>query len=128
MQSKRHIQLLVFFVLTLLVFSTSAVASLHSSSPAHAATSNSGLHISGNQILNSAGQIVRPLGVNRAGAEYMCDAAGDNTVFDDGANPDSSGRTGAALDAAANAASISAFQSWDIQAVRLPLNEDCWLG
>jgi hypothetical protein len=58
----------------------------------------------------------------------MCDASGDNTVFDDGANPDSSGRTGAALDTAANAASITAFQSWDIQAVRLPVNEDCWLG
>src|SRR5579883_2927359 len=128
MQNKRPVRLLVFFVLVLLTCSTAAVVTLRSPTHAHAATSNSGLHVSGNQIVNSAGQVVRPLGVNRAGAEYMCDASGDNTVFDDGANPDSSGRTGAALDAAANAASISAFQSWDIQAVRLPLNEDCWLG
>ena len=84
----------------------------------HAATSSSGLHISGNQILNSSGQVVRPLGVDRSGAEYMCDASGDTTVFDDGGS----------TDAAANAATIPAFQSWDIQAVRLPVNEDCWLG
>lgn len=128
MQSKRHLRILVFFVIALLTFSSAAVVTLRSSTRAHAATSNSGLHVSGNQILNSSGQIVRPLGVNRAGAEYMCDASGDNTVFDDGANPDSSGRTGAALDTAFNAASISAFQSWDIQAVRLTINEDCWLG
>ncbi|HXR64371.1 MAG TPA: cellulose binding domain-containing protein [Ktedonobacteraceae bacterium] len=128
MQSKRHVRLLVFFVLALLAFSSAAAVTLRSPTPVHAATSNSGLHISGNQILNSSGQVVRPLGVNRAGAEYMCDAAGDNTVFDDGANPNSAGQTGAALDTAFNAASISAFQSWDIQAIRLTLNEDCWLG
>ncbi len=128
MQSKGYFRLLVFFVLALLACSTAAVVTLRSPTPARAATSNSGLHVSGNQILNSAGQVVRPLGVNRAGAEYMCDASGDNTVFDDGANPNSSGQTGAALDAAFNAASISAFQSWDIQAVRLTINEDCWLG
>lgn len=128
MQNKGYVRPLVFLVLALLVCSTAATVILHSSTSVRAATSNSGLHVSGNHILNSSGQVVRPLGVNRAGAEYMCDAAGDNTVFDDGANPDSSGRTGAALDTAANAASIAAFQSWDIQAVRLPLNEDCWLG
>ncbi len=118
MQSKGHLRSLSFFVLALLVCSTAAVVILPSSTRAHAATSNSGLHISGNRILNTADQVVRPLGVNRAGAEYMCDAAGDNTVFDDGGS----------TDAAANAASITAFQSWDIQAVRLPVNEDCWLG
>lgn len=128
MQNKRPFRLLVFCVLVLLAGSATAVMTLRTPTHAHAATSNSGLHVSGNHIVNSSGQIVRPLGVNRAGAEYMCDASGDNTVFDDGANPDSSGRTGAALDTAANAASISAFQSWDIQAVRLTVNEDCWLG
>lgn len=48
----------------------------------------------------------------------MCDSAGTTTVFDDGGS----------TDAAANAATIPAFQSWDIQAVRLTFNEDCWLG
>lgn len=128
MQSKRYVRPLIFIILALLVGSTAAVMTLRSSTPARAATSNSGLHVSGNHLLNSAGQIVRPLGVNRSGSEYMCDAAGDNTVFDDGSNPNSAGQTGAALDTAFNAASIPAFQSWDIQAVRLTLNEDCWLG
>lgn len=128
MQRKGHLRHLIFFMIALLVCSTAVVFTLHSPSHAHAATSNSGLHVSGNQILNSAGQVVRPLGVDRSGAEYMCDASGDNTVFDDGANPNSAGQTGAALDTAFNAATISTFQSWDIQAVRLPVNEDCWLG
>ena len=114
MQSKGYLRPLVFFILALLVCSSMAVVTLRSPTSARAATTNGGLHVSANQILNSAGKVVRPLGVNRAGAEYMCDASGDNTVFDDGGS----------TDAAANAASISAFQSWDIQAVRLPVNED----
>jgi hypothetical protein len=123
---KKH--LLILPVL-LIILSFVLTTTVWHATPAKAATlSVSGLHVSGNRLLNSSGQVVRPLGVDRAGSEYMCDAAGDNTVFDDGANPDSSGRTGAALDSAFNAASIAAFQSWGIQAVRLPLNEDCWLG
>src|SRR5579875_1473291 len=128
MQSKGYVRLLMLFVLALLTCSTALVVVLRSPTQAHAAVSNSGLHVSGNQIVNSSGQVVRPLGVDRSGAEYMCDASGDNTVFDDGANPNSAGLTGAALDSAFNAATIPAFQSWDIQAVRLPVNEDCWLG
>jgi hypothetical protein len=128
MQSKGRVRPLLFVVLVLLVCASAGVAILRSPTHARAATANSGLHVSGNQILNSAGQVVRPLGVDRSGSEYMCDASGDNTVFDDGANPNSAGQTGAALDTAFNAASISAFQSWDIQAIRLTLNEDCWLG
>ena len=128
MQSKGYVRLLMLFVLALLTCSTALVVVLRSPAQAHAAVSNSGLHVSGNQIVNSSGQVVRPLGVDRSGAEYMCDASGDNTVFDDGANPNSAGLTGAALDSAFNAATIPAFQSWDIQAVRLPVNEDCWLG
>lgn len=102
---------------------------LHSPVTARAATvSTSGLHVSGNQIVNASGQTVRPLGVDRSGTEFMCDAAGDNTVFDDGTNPGSTGLTGAALDTYTNSQSISTFQAWNIKAVRLPLNEDCWLG
>ncbi|WP_322480899.1 glycoside hydrolase family 5 protein, partial [Thermogemmatispora sp.] len=79
---------------------------------AQAAVSYSGLHVVGNQLLNGAGQPVRPLGVDRSGSEYMCDAAGDTTVFD----------------GPSDAASVAAMMSWHINAVRLPLNEDCWLG
>lgn len=128
MQRKRLVILPLFallcsFTLTAFVWRTSAQPKAQA-----AAVSAAGLHVSGNKILNSAGQVIRPLGVDRAGSEYMCDAIGDNTVFDDGTNPSSSGQTGAALDTSFNAASISIFQSWKIQAIRLPLNEDCWLG
>ncbi len=122
---------LALLPLLVLVLSVTLAISLWPSSlkPARAATiSAAGLHVSGNQILNSTGQVVRPVGVDRAGSEYICDAAGDNTVFDDGTNPNSTGQTGAALDSAFNAATISTFQAWKVQAVRIPLNEDCWLG
>src|SRR5207237_572077 len=84
----------------------------HVARPARAATSIAGLHVVGNQIVNSSGQAIRPLGFDRAGTEYMCDAAGDTTVFD----------------GPSDAASVSAMLSWHINAVRLPVNEDCWLG
>ncbi len=76
------------------------------------AVSISGLHVAGNQLENAAGQAIRPLGVDRSGSEYMCDAASDTTVFD----------------GPSDATSISTMASWNINAVRVPLNEDCWLG
>jgi hypothetical protein len=69
-----------------------------------------GLHTSGNRILDGNGAPVRLLGVNRSGTEYSCihDAG-----FFDGPNDD---------------ASIAAMAAWKANAVRVPLNEDCWLG
>ncbi len=69
-----------------------------------------GLHVSGNKILNAAGQPVRLLGVNRSGGEYMC----------------VQGR--GIWDGPMDAASIQAMLTWKINAVRIPLNEDCWLA
>ncbi len=124
---KRKVLAILPLLAIILSLAISAVI-WHAPTQVKAATiSVSGLHVSGNQLLNSAGKVVRPLGVDRAGSEYMCDAAGDTTVFDDGSTP-TTAAAGAALDTSANAATISAFQSWGIQAVRLPLNEDCWLG
>ena len=54
---------------------------------------------------------VRLLGVNRSGADYQCVETGDQ-IFD--------GPT--------DQASIEAMVSWHINAVRVPLNESCWLG
>ena len=53
---------------------------------------------------------MRLLGVNRSGAEYECVEEGK--IFD--------GPT--------DRASIEAMESWQINAVRVPLNESCWLG
>ncbi len=69
-----------------------------------------GLRVQGNRIVNGAGQPVRLLGVNRSGSEYAC--AQGWGIFE--------GPT--------DAAAIQAMTSWGITAVRVPLNESCWLG
>jgi hypothetical protein len=66
--------------------------------------------VSGNQILNGAGQAVRFQGVNRSSPEYAC--AEGWGIFD----------------GAADQTEVQAMLAWHINAVRLPLNEDCWLG
>jgi hypothetical protein len=69
------------------------------------------ISISGNHFVDGTGNMIRLLGVNRSGSEYMC-TGGGSLVFD-----------GPSTDA-----SITAMASWHINAVRLGLNEDCWLG
>jgi hypothetical protein len=72
-----------------------------------------GLEVAGNHLTTLDGRTtVRLLGVNRSGAEYECVFPGDRTVF--------AGPTGPK--------SIRAIESWHVDAVRVPLNEDCWLG
>ncbi len=66
--------------------------------------------VKGNRLVDRHGETVRLLGVNRSGAEYACVEEGN---FFDGPT---------------DAASIEAMKSWHINAVRLPLNESCWLG
>ena len=69
-----------------------------------------GLHVVGNQLIDRHGEPLRLLGVNRSGAEYACVQGHDPL-----AGP--SGRR-----------AIAAMTAWRINAVRLPLNEHCWLG
>lgn len=66
--------------------------------------------VRGNHLVNGRGDPVRLLGVNRSGTEYACQ---QGYGFFDGPS---------------DAASIRAMRSWHINAVRLPLNETCWLG
>ncbi|MES1206595.1 MAG: cellulase family glycosylhydrolase [Pseudomonadota bacterium] len=69
-----------------------------------------GLHIVDNRIVNADGMDVRLRGVNRSGSEYQClKPAG---IFD----------------GPATLASIRVMAAWKINAVRIPLNETCWLG
>jgi endoglucanase len=68
------------------------------------------LHASGNTLVDSAGNVVQLRGVNRAGTEYMC-TSGD-AIFD-GPSDD---------------ASLDAIVAWNVNAIRIPLNEDCWLA
>jgi endoglucanase len=66
--------------------------------------------VRGNHLVDGGGNPVRLLGVNRPGTEYQCVEGGQ---FFEGPS---------------DRASIEAMKSWDINAVRVPLNESCWLG
>ncbi|WP_441246878.1 cellulase family glycosylhydrolase [Kitasatospora sp. McL0602] len=68
------------------------------------------LHVSGNHLVNAAGQAVTLHGANRSGAEFAC--VQGNGLFD----------------GPVDQASVTAMKSWHLAAVRVPLNEDCWLG
>jgi endoglucanase len=61
-------------------------------------------------LVDGAGHPIRLLGVDRSGTEYAC--AQGWGIFD----------------GPSDAASVAAISSWDTNAVRVPLNEDCWLG
>ncbi len=67
------------------------------------------LHVEGNALV-ADGRVVRLVGVNHSGSEYAC--VGDNGIFE-GPN---------------DATLPKAMARWHIDTVRVPLNEDCWLG
>ncbi len=97
-------------LLALAVAITPLLASATGRGSTAAAPDMSGLRVAGNRLVNGAGQPVRLLGVNRAGAEYACIQGWG--IFE--------GPT--------DAAAIAAIKAWHANAVRLPLNETCWLG
>jgi len=68
------------------------------------------LRVQGNALVDANGAPVRLLGVNRSGTEYACSQGWG--IFD----------------GPSDAASITAIASWHTNAVRIPLNEDCWLA
>ena len=83
--------------------------------PASAAVGFSGppvVRVSGNQLVDGSGNPIRLIGVGHDGSESACM---DGVGFFDPPNSDTPSM-------------IAAMKSWNINAVRLPLNEDCWLG
>jgi hypothetical protein len=68
------------------------------------------LTVSGTQLVDGSRAPLRVAGVNRSGSEYAC--AQGWGLFD-GPTDD---------------ASVSAITAWRVNTVRVPLNEDCWLG
>ncbi|MER6273348.1 cellulose binding domain-containing protein [Streptomyces sp900105755] len=68
------------------------------------------LHVSGAELVDASGTTRRLLGVNRSGGEFMC--VQGYGIWD-----------GPVDDAA-----IRAIADWKADAVRIPLNEECWLG
>ncbi len=70
------------------------------------------VRVSGNQLVDASGKSIRLIGVDHSGSESACV---DGEGFFDPPNSDTPGM-------------IAAMQSWHADAVRVPLNEDCWLG
>lgn len=68
------------------------------------------VRVQGNRLVDSAGRPVRLRGVDRSGTEYAC------------------GQGWGIFDGPSDSASVSAIASWRANAVRVPLNETCWLG
>jgi hypothetical protein len=68
-----------------------------------------GLHVEGNHFVDN-GKTVRLLGVDHAGTEYMCVHGG------------------AVFEGPSDTSFVGPMMQWHINTVRVPLNEDCWLG
>ncbi len=75
-----------------------------------AGTSLTGIRVSGNHLVDGSGNAVHLHGVNRSGTEYACVQGWG--IFD-GPSDD---------------ASVQAIASWNVNVVRVLLNEDCWLN
>jgi hypothetical protein len=67
------------------------------------------VRVIGNKLVNEKGTPLRLLGIDRSGTEYAC-------------------INGGLTDGPTDMQSITVMTSWRINAVRIPLNEDCWLG
>jgi hypothetical protein len=98
----------------LLALVTAACSSCSSHVPLLGVAQPRTLHVEGNQLVDSQEKPIRLIGVNRSGAEYSCVAPPDQHlgVF---AGP-------------TDRRTVKAMAAWGINAVRIPLNEHCWLG
>jgi endoglucanase len=94
-------------LVALLVAVLGTAFALLTDSPADAALQ---LHVSGNKLVNGAGQAIVLRGVDRSGGEYSC--VGGNGIWDGPMGP----------------SAVAAMKGWHINAVRIPLNEACWNG
>ncbi|MFI9318315.1 cellulase family glycosylhydrolase [Kitasatospora aureofaciens] len=68
------------------------------------------VHVAGRTLAKADGTPITLHGVDRSGAEFMC--VQGHGFFD----------------GPADQASVTTMKSWHVNSVRVPLNEDCWLG
>ncbi|MGN6565858.1 MAG: cellulase family glycosylhydrolase [Thermomicrobiales bacterium] len=106
--ARRPRVLLVFPLVLALLFASTITAWPLRAAPT--STAPMGLHVTGTQLVDGQGRPVRLLGVNRSGTEYACIQGWG--IFD----------------GPSDAASVQAIAAWHATAVRIPLNEDCWLA
>jgi hypothetical protein len=74
------------------------------------------ISVKGNAFIDSSGNLIKLRGVSHSGTEYGCVQK----------NPDGSQKP--IIEGNMNQAAIEAIKSWGQNVVRIPLNEDCWLG
>ena len=94
-------------------FALLAIAALVGTAAAQAKPAASvtlSIRVSGNRLLDGSGHGIQLRGVNRSGFEFACVQGWG------------------LMDGPTDAASIAVMKTWDINAVRVPLNEGCWLG
>src|SRR5437764_14601539 len=98
--------------MVVLMLSVLALAFGHEVASAAAGTTGAirGLHVVGDRLLDGSGRRLVLRGVNRSGTEYACIQGFG--IFD----------------GPSDTRSVQAIASWHVNFVRLPLNEDCWLG
>ncbi len=87
-----------------------ATLALVTSFTASAAAVPLSIQVSGNHFVNGSGQTVQLVGVNRSSTEYACFYGY------------------AYADGPLDGSDAAAIAGWHANAVRVPLNEDCWLG
>lgn len=73
------------------------------------------IRVAGNRLVDGRGRTIQLRGVNRTGAEYGCTKGDDHGRLMPIVGP-------------TDAASVAAIKAWHANAVRIPLNETCWLG
>ena len=84
------------------------VAALEAPTPADATALS--ISVVGNHLVDGGGTTVRLLGADVPGTEYACEEGWGYS------------------DVPITQASADAVAAWHADAVRVPLNEDCWLG
>lgn len=75
------------------------------------------VHVAGNRLVDAGGAPLRLIGVNRASFEYTCVEPEYGPT-----------RRSGIYEADVSEAAVAAIASWHVTAVRVPLNEQCWLG
>lgn len=109
-------------VLLLVLLGAPGVSARPTGSPAPSAPT--GLHVSGAQLLDGAGAVIVLHGVNHSGTDYQCANAGYG--YWDGFNGDTDL---AALSTMARFGGDPGYRNgYGVSAVRVELNEACWLG
>ena len=106
----RRSRLLRLTLIAVLVIATLPFASTAVAGAVVPTVALDALRADGARLVDASGRPVTLRGVNRMGTEYMC--AQDRGI----------------VDGPVGAAAIAAMGGWGANALRIPLNEHCWLG